>query len=93
MLVVLFQYVTSDGVTHVRFYRLIRIHLDESAGGHLEVFQKAMEKDGLWEAAKERLVAVISDGARGAFYNNMNINLLFLSTIAGAPPARRALTS
>ena len=46
------------------FYRLIRLHLDESSEGHLMEFQKAMEKDDLWDGAKRRLVAVVSDGGK-----------------------------
>ena len=61
-MVVLFQYVTPDGRVHIVFYRLIRILLDESAEGHLQAFKQQMEKDGLWEAAKRRLSAVVSDG-------------------------------
>ena len=62
VLAVIFQYVTPDGKVHVVFYRLIRLHLDESSEGHLMEFKKAMEKDDLWDAAKNRLIAVVSDG-------------------------------
>ena len=53
-MVVLFQYVSPEGITHVSFYKLIEVGVDESAAGHLQVFQEAMEKDDLWNIAKTR---------------------------------------
>ena len=54
VLAVLFQYVTPEGTIKTSFYRLIEIELDESAAGQLLVFENAMKRDGLWDAAKDR---------------------------------------
>ena len=62
-MVCLFQLVTPEGEIEVFFYDLIDIKLDGTAQGHVDQFRKAMIRDGLWNIAKDRLVAVISDGA------------------------------
>ena len=54
VLVVLFQYLTPEGKIQESFYKLVEIKLDESAEGQLLEFQKALEKDDLWDVARER---------------------------------------
>ena len=63
VMVCLFQFVTPEGEIEVFFYDLIDIKLDGTAEGHVVEFQKAMQRDGLWNIAANRLVAVVSDGA------------------------------
>ena len=62
-MVCLFQFVTPEGEIEVFFYDLIDIKLDGTAQGHVDQFRKAMVRDGLWDVAANRLVAVVSDGA------------------------------
>ena len=59
-MVCLFQLVTPEGKIEIYFYDLIDIKLDATAQGHIDQFRIAMERDQLWNIAKERLVAVVS---------------------------------
>ena len=62
-MVCLFQFVTPAGEIEVFFYDLINIKDDGTAQGHVDEFRAQMVKDQLWDIAKDRLVAVVSDGA------------------------------
>ena len=65
--VILFQYVASDGTITTQFYKLIKIGLDESATGYLIKIQQAMKNDNIWEAARQRMVAVVSGKIHSLF--------------------------